>query len=280
MNRFDNDTRMLPLEQGRMAGHVHATWSIGGNPNGGYLLSLAVAALREAADGHRDPLSVTAHYLRPGLAGQPCTVDTTLLRSGRALSTLRGTLTQEGVARVEVLAAMGDLGEPAPPVLTLAAPRIPAPDDCVPRSDTQQGIMLPLLEVLDIRLDPSTQPLATAGNGGAAARMAGWIRFRDGRVPDALACMLFADAFPPAVFSLLGAVGWVPTIELTVHLRARPAPGWMLGQFHTVDLQDGRLVEDGALWDSQGTLVAQSRQLALLLDPARRPRQRTALTAQ
>jgi acyl-CoA thioesterase len=59
-------------------------------------------------------------------------------------------------------------------------------------------------------------------------------------------------------------VGWVPTIELTVHLRARPAPGWLLGQFSAEDLRDGRVIENGALWDSRGALVAQSRQLALV----------------
>ena len=79
---------------------------------------------------------------------------------------------------------------------------------------------------------------------------------------------------------MVGPVGWVPTIELTVHLRARPAPGWILGQFTTQDMQDGRLIEDGALWDSRGTLVAQSRQLALLLDPARRPQAGAGGTAQ
>jgi len=47
-------------------------------------------------------------------------------------------------------------------------------------------------------------------------------------------------------------------------VRRRPAPGWVLGQFRTTDLADGRMIEDGWLWDSEGRLVAQSRQLALL----------------
>jgi acyl-CoA thioesterase len=38
----------------------------------------------------------------------------------------------------------------------------------------------------------------------------------------------------------------------------------MIGQFESRDLADGRIIEDGALWDSQGRLVAQSRQLALV----------------
>ena len=76
---------------------------------------------------------------------------------------------------------------------------------------------------------------------------------------------MFTDAFPPALFGLLGVIGWVPTIELTVHVRQRPATPWLLGRFVTDDLQGERMIESGALWDEQGALVAQSRQLGLLL---------------
>jgi acyl-CoA thioesterase len=40
----------------------------------------------------------------------------------------------------------------------------------------------------------------------------------------------------------------------------------MLGRFMTDDLHDGRMIEDGWLWDSSGALVARSRQLAILLE--------------
>jgi acyl-CoA thioesterase len=53
-----------------------------------------------------------------------------------------------------------------------------------------------------------------------------------------------------------------------VNVRRRPAPGWIQAQFQTRDMADGRMIEDGLLWDSQGHLIAQSRQLALLLKKA------------
>jgi acyl-CoA thioesterase len=268
MSHFDEDTRVTPMgpvEEGAFTGQVHPAWNIGSNPNGGYLLALAAQALRQRTPAHPDPLSITVHYLRPGTSGQACRIDTEVLRSGRTLSTVRARLSQDGSTRLELLAAMGQLAaqDAAPPVLTMLPPQMPPPEDCRPRSAPAQGVELPILQRLDLRLHPDDARPGAVG----AARLRGWVRLVDGREPDALACLLMADAFPPAVFGLLGLVGWVPTIELTVHLRARPAPGWMIGRFTAQDLADGRVIEDGALWDASGRLVAQSRQLALVRQP-------------
>jgi len=271
MSPFDEDTRIMPLGElptgaGSMAafdGQVSPAWNIGANPNGGYLLALAAQALRQRTPAQPDPLSITVHYLRPGLSGQPCRIDSQLLRSGRTLSTVRATLVQDDQPRLELLAAMGHLGDPeaAPePLLTRPPPDMPPPELCPGRSAPAQGVGLPILQRLDVRLHPDDAVPAGAGR----AELRGWIRFTDQRPPDALACMLMADAFPPAVFGLLGLVGWVPTLELTVHLRRRPVSGWLLGRFWSHDLSDGRIIEDGALWDASGHLVVQSRQLALV----------------
>ena len=116
-----------------------------------------------------------------------------------------------------------------------------------------------------LRLEDHVETRMSADASDHRAETTGWIRFRDGRPPDLLALALFVDAFPPSIFRLLGRVGWVPTIELTVHFRALPVPGWVRGRFITDDLTDGRMIETGELWDADGTLVARSRQLALLV---------------
>ena len=69
------------------------------------------------------------------------------------------------------------------------------------------------------------------------------------------------DALPPTAFEL-GLSGWVPTVELTVHVRARPAPGPLRISVTTVNLAGGFLEEDVQVWDTANRLVAQSRQLA------------------
>ena len=73
--------------------------------------------------------------------------------------------------------------------------------------------------------------------------------------------MRFRRPFSPR----LGPIGWVPTLELTVHVRRRPAPGWLACQVWTDDVHNGKLIESVRLWDSTGQLVAQGRQLGYLI---------------
>lgn len=260
MHPFDHDTAVQAAGAGRWQGHVHAAWNIGANPNGGYLLALVASAMRQAAPQHPDPLTLSAHYLRPGLPDQDCEVTVAVLRESRRMTHLQATLLQHGQARLVAMAVFGSLTDADGPELSLPPPTLPDPDHCLERSGTAQGVVLPILDRLDIRLHPDE---ARPGDAGQAV-VSGWIRLHGGRPPDTLASLVFADAFPPAVFGLLGMVGWVPTIELTVHMRRRPAAGWMQGRFHSSDMIDGHLIEDGALWDADGKLVLQSRQLALV----------------
>jgi acyl-CoA thioesterase len=259
---LDRETALTPLGEGRYGVDVSDRWNIGDNPNGGYLAAIALQGLRSLGL-HQDPMSVTTHFLRPGSGGRPGELRTSLVRSGRSVTTGRASLFQDGTQRLEMVAAMGDLASVTGGghVLSVPPPDMPPPEECVERDRLEQGVSLFISSRVDLRVHPE---MAVAGHSTLAETL-GWIRFVDGRQPDTLGAVLFSDAFAPSIFALLGRIGWVPTIEMTVHVRARPAPGWLKGRFVIEDLRDGRMVEDGCLWDEEGTLVAQSRQLALLL---------------
>lgn len=264
--QFDAETAVTGQSADRWTTRLSPAWNIGDNPNGGYASASSVRALSRVT-GRPDPISVTTHYLRPGRSGADAEIRTELIRSGRRAATAEASLHQEGRERLRTVAAFADLGAETAgpedaPSLTLPPVDLPPPDDCRSRLTLEQGVDLPIASRVDVRIHPA---LADAGQA-RRAEVAGWIRFHDGRPPDTAALVLFADAFPPSVFGLLGQVGWVPTLELTVHVRRRPAPGWIAARFRTEDLANGMLVEDGELWDETGTLVARSRQLALLLD--------------
>ena len=259
--QFDDETAVTPQGLGRWTATLSGDWNIGANPNGGYAGAIVLRALAEVA-AHEAPISMTTHFLRPAVAGAEATIHTEVVRSGRRTSTVAGALVQDGHERLRVLATFGDLdGDGGPRHVTLPLPEVPPPEQCRDRAQLEQGVDLAILSRVDVRIHPDH---AQAG-AARRAEVSGWIRLADGRPPDVLVLPLFADAFPPSLFPLLGRIGWVPTIELTVHVRARPRAGWVRACLVTEDLQDGRMLEDGSLWDAEGNLVARSRQLGLLL---------------
>lgn len=259
---------MLPAADNQYTATVSAAWNIGDNPNGGYLTSIVVHAMLDqlstSAPQLVDPLSITTHYLRPGKGGQPAVIETEIVRVGRSVATLRATLKQEDKVCLTVLAMFGDLST-SPGVeheFTITPPSMPEPADCIRRSGAAQGLELPLMQRLDVLLDPQ---FGTPGCSDQAV-VQGWIRLADSTPPCSQVLPLFCDAFPPSAFTRLGMVGWVPTLELTVHVRRRPAPGWIKGRLESQDLVGGRMIESGVLWDSTGQVVAQSRQIGLVMN--------------
>jgi acyl-CoA thioesterase len=253
---FDQDTEAQPFGPGRFRAQVHPKWNIADAPNGGYLVTIALGAIGRTLP-HPDPFSVTAHFPSRAQPGE-AEVQVEPVRVGRAHSTAVARVVQGGEARVHVTATYGDLDRiDGPTVIREPRPEFPPPEECV----RAEGPVAPeFVNRFDLRLTPDTAAWATSKPSGTA-EMCGWNRFVDGREPDTRSLCLFADSFPPTIFNL-GPAMWVPTLELTVHVRARPSSGWLQYRFQTRYLIKGYLEEDGEIWDSTGQLVALSRQLA------------------
>lgn len=263
-SEFDAATALDDDGSGRLTGHVQPGWDIAGNANGGYLLALAGAGLRRLA-GRPDPVTITAHYLAPAPAG-PIEVTGEVAKEGRRFTTVAGSLRSRQGERREILRVVATFGDLAgahadQQLLDGGPPELPDPDVCT-RHAVIDGTDIVLMKHLDVRLRPDDAGFARNRRSGRA-EMQGWLGFADGRPFDTLALLLASDAFPPAVLNLDIPQGWVPTVELTVHVRAVPAPGMLRCRFSTRFVQGGFLEEDGEVWDERGVLVAQCRQLAL-----------------
>src|SRR5207247_10045509 len=100
-----------PSGEDRGRGEVDARWNIGSAPNGGYLLSIVLSALREALP-HPDPLAVSAHYASRVSPG-PVEVLVDPIRAGINHSTAAACLEQGGERGLHGAATLGGLGPPA-----------------------------------------------------------------------------------------------------------------------------------------------------------------------
>lgn len=259
MYELDQDLRLSAIEPGRFQGTVSDRWNIGSVPNGGYVMSIAMAALRQELEAP-DPLSVTAHFLRPAAVG-PAEVGVETIKVGRTTTTAMATLVQERGEVLRLLASYGDLAAMSGPTHVAAVPPELPPRDAAPPASPSEGVP-EIAHRFDQRPDPSTVAWAYGKPSGEAV-IKSWVRFADGRPPCVHSLALFADALAPPVFNVI-TPGWVPTIELTVHVRARPRGEWLRAVFRTRFLFGGLLEEDGELWDEGGQLVALSRQLAVV----------------
>ena len=244
---------------GRHRGTIDAGWFGPPGPNGGVIAALLLGAIRsELDDAERLPRSLTLHYLRPPTAGE-VDIEVRVERSGRSASTCSARISQDGRTMTLALCALSrdypSAAEWSPP-----PPQVPPPAEVDPLTLGEEAP--PLFQRLDTRGVFGPPPFS----GGEEALTGGWLRTRDDDplTPELIA--LFTDAWWPAPFSRLERPAMAPTLDLSIHFRARPDPAerFALVRFSAAASIDGFFDEGGEVWDTGGRLLAQSRQLALL----------------
>jgi acyl-CoA thioesterase len=288
LGKFDRDTAVW-LERGPQRPAVGASsahgeqlvfgaqvardWRAGRGPHGGYLAAMLLRALIESVrastrEGYAEsaPRSLTIHYARPPEPG-PVRIAVTREREGRSLSTLSARMHQ-GDELVALALAAFSVAWSGPEISEVAMPEV------APADPSREG--LKLMEhgpefarhiVLQPRIDG--RPLS-----GEARPMVirGWMGLVEPRPIDALSLAFFSDALIPAPYMAMTEWSAVPTVDLTVHFRARmrAAPDadpheLCLAQTTSELIHDGFFVEDGLIWAADGTLLAHSRQLAIVV---------------
>jgi acyl-CoA thioesterase len=262
VTKFARATAVQALGDDRFAATVDDRWRTPAGPNGGYVAAIVLRAL-EAAAG-RPARSVTLHYLRSPLPGDAI-VEVRRRREGRTLTTLTASLVQEGRPAVLAIAA---LAGPYPRAVEFAAPGLPvAPyDEAAPYTDFPADF--PFMGFLEHRPALGATPFTSSTEEAVTG---GWLALREPAPLDAPTLALYADAWWPASFARMDRPSAAPTIDLTLHFRATPPPGAdgaVAVRFTSRTAHDGYVEEDGEVWSADGTLLVQSRQLALLLAPA------------
>jgi acyl-CoA thioesterase len=255
---YDIDTASVPRGDGIRDLTLTDRWNTPlGTPNGGYILATMLRGLRDEM-GADDPLVTSITYLTAPRTG-PAELRTSALRRGRRVQTGTASLWEADRHVAEMTASFG----PRTGGLTLelgSAPDLPSPDQCL----DPRGHGLPdggIFDRVDYRL--ASAPGWSTGQPSGDPTVVLWQRLRDGRDIDFPALAFLCDSFAPPVLELGDHQSM--TVQLTVHLHRLPRPGWLATRIQTRHVVEGFHEEDCELWDEDGALVAQSRQLAILL---------------
>ena len=255
---FDADTALVPASDGRFAGEITDRWMIGGGPNGGYIASIILRALM-ATTPQPDPLSLTTHYVGRPEPG-PCEVVTTLSQGTKSHAFMEASLIQAGTVRARSVAVFGNRRDDQAYDVTGKTPASTPPGVGMPSREVPHGDFMPFMSFLERFRYLSPMAVDLFAGDGRHPVVGGWTSLMD-RDMDTLAIPLFADCWPPPMFVRRGP-GLAPTIELTVHFRDTPEPGWVWCQFESRALIGGYVEEDGEIWSESGRLVAMSRQIS------------------
>src|SRR5690606_6245777 len=160
----------------------------------------------------------------------PAALNTEVVRVGRRIATGQVTMTQGGKETVRVVANFTDLASARGRTEVFSEPpKLPAPADCV---DPTGGPSIPGLTLADrFEYRFAEAPGWPRGEPSGEPYDEFYLRFSDGRDPDTLSLAPMVDAAAPAVIELGEYAS--STVELTVHVRGRPAPGWVSCRVYT-----------------------------------------------
>jgi acyl-CoA thioesterase len=264
---FDRETAVRRTGPGRYEAEMARSWWVMQGPNGGYLAAVLLRALTDTVDDpDRAPRSLTVHYASPAREGS-VTIAVEREREGRSLTTCTARMEQEG--RLVAL-AIAAFSKPRHGVefCDLVMPQVPPPRHYVAFPAPPEAP--PIASRYDIRWAIGAPP-SPAAPPTARAVAGGWIRLPEPRPVDALLAAAITDGWLPPMFNRVQEPVAVPTVDLTIHFRAAlPHPGlapdaFVLAAFRSTVAADGFLEEDGEIWAPDGTLLAQSRQLAVIV---------------
>ena len=258
---FSEVTALEARQAGSFDGVVDAGWTIGGRPNGGYLLAMLGRAAAAVTD-HPDVIAASAQFVQPPEPG-PVVVRTEILRAGRSASQVRARIEQNGNACVESLVTLARIDPDAVPYWDAGIP--PAGglgfDECVLlEGPAPGGARVALFDHVEVRLEPETLGFGVGAPTGRG-ELRGWLALPEDGAFDPASLLFAIDSFPPATFDIEFA-GWVPTFAMTAYVRALPQPGpvRVVQRAHLIEGQ--RVDETCFVWDRAGRLVAHGTQLA------------------
>jgi acyl-coenzyme A thioesterase PaaI-like protein len=281
LGAFDRDTAVRELgrsadEQAvraEFAADVSPDWRAGRGPHGGYLAAMLLRTLVETvADATRSPRSLTIHYARAPQPG-PVTIAATIERSGRSLSSLSARMEQDGKLIALALAAFS-VPWSAPQIAELPMPDV-APQDPERTSGSPFFKGAPPF-TSHLVIQPRIGAVPFAGSD-APMEIGSWLGLAEERPIDALSLAFFSDALFSPPFIRLTEPSTTPTVDLTIHFRkplgaateTEPAHGFRdelcFARFRSGLVQDGFFEEDGVIWGSDGSVLAQSRQLGIVM---------------
>ena len=274
MNHFQKFQDAINIDQEQANTFVvepDTNYFVGNTPHGGYLMAIMHKALTNVLP-HSTAISSSVQYL-DRIEAKPITLEVDvfkiskgsssgivkIIQDDRVCSTFTGTCSD-----FHHMKGFDGLEKPLPKIINERKQ-----DEYVSLNydEITKGFTPSFIHQLECSIHPDHvwwKRDKDSDNSNHDARCSAYLKM-EGGLPDQFCLSFYSDILPPVVCNKYGALGWVPTITLTTHIRQLPSTEYIYADFVASDINKGYFEQDCNLWDLNGNLVASSRQLTRIL---------------
>ena len=274
MNHFEKFQEALEIEQKSENTFTlipNTNYFVGNTPHGGYLMAVMHRALTNVLP-HSTAISSSVQYL-DRIDPEPITLEVETFKAGRGSSSGIVKLIQNNRVCTTFTGTCSDFNHMKGfDGLETALPKIFNDKDksdyvALNYDEITKGFTPSFIHQLECSIHPDHVWWKREKNTDSSqydARCSAYLKMGGGK-PDQFCLSFYSDILPPVVCNKYGALGWVPTITLTTHIRQLPTTEYIYADFKATDINKGYFEQDCNLWDLNGNLVASSRQLTRIL---------------
>ena len=274
MNHFQKFQNAIDIKQNKDASFTvepNTDYFVGNTPHGGYLMAIMHKALITVLP-HSTAISSSVQYL-DRIDPKPISLAVEVFKSGKGSSSGIVKLIQDERICTTFTGTCSDfhhmkgfdgLEKPLPEIFNDKDKK-----DYIPLNydEITKGFTPSFIHQLECSIHPDQvwwRRDKDEDISNYEARCCAFLKM-EGGLPDQFCLSFYSDILPPVVCNKYGALGWVPTITLTTHIRQLPSTEIIFADFIATDINKGYFEQDCNLWDLNGNLVASSRQLTRIL---------------
>ncbi|MCF2856062.1 thioesterase family protein [Pseudoalteromonas sp. SMS1] len=266
---FDSLISSQQLQENPCQLTVPETWSQGRTVFGGLSAALMMKHMYlHINDSERNMLSFSCNFVAPLLAQTPFHISTKTLRSGKSVTQVETTITQNDSVCLVSLGCFGVHRNSKINVATIDTPqKLSSEINNKQTLKYVEGLFPAFIQNIDLNLQHGAMPFS----GANCTEIHGWMRFKQHskNTLNELHVLALADAWPPTLLQLCDAPSPASTVSWYIEFiqpLALKGSQWLGYQVLTHQANGGYGTEDAKIFSQSGELLALSRQTVAVFD--------------
>jgi len=254
---FSDVMKAIPDGEHTQTISVSKGWMQGRTVYGGLTASIALEAVHKKFPDLPPIRSAQITFVGP--AGESFEIQTSVLRRGKSVTSIRADVVGDNGIGVSCLFVFGKARESIFDESFIRMPSVPSPESCGKYYLPGAPLTPDFINHFDCRLARGKRPMSASKTHEHLV----WIKHRDESAIGPCAMLAIADMSAPGLAAMMPKTGMISTMTWMVnflHDELQTKDGWWLVGTKAENGKNGYSSENTAIWNSLGSCVATARQ--------------------